>query len=339
MSVLHGAPTRRPSRVPRAPILALALALPMTATLVLRAGSVADPDRGVIHLAPEQAARAGLRLDLRPHPELPARLLEVRGGALARAGGRATVLAATPDGSRVAVADSVGQDPASLVVAALDGGQLRVPFDGLLAAAFAPDGSWLAVSDGLGRLWQVDATDGGSSLVADGPFIGTLVVEAAGSILALAVPSVEAPYRSRLVRIQPGGAAEPISDEELVYDVAPLAGGALAVVAHRPQGTLVERVVDGASRTLVDLGPGAVHVAVSADLRVVAWQRDGYVFSRTGEEAAIRIGPGERPRVAPDGSMLLFAAAEGERAYRPDGTLLAELDGPAILLDCGGCAS
>ncbi len=319
--------------------MALALLLPLTATFALRAGSIADASRAPLHLDAAQARSAGVLLEVRPHPELPVALLEVRGSAVASFERRARVLAAAPDGTLLAVAERVGQDPTTLVVAALDGGQLRVPFDGLLAASFAPDGTWLAVSDGLGQLWQVDAQDGDAELVSAGPFAGSLVVEESGAILALAVPSVEAPYASRLVRVEPDGRLDQLIDEELVYDVMTLADGSLAVVAHRPEGTRLMRLEQGRMGAVADLGPGAVHVAVSDDLGVLAWERSGEVFARVGDGAPVRVARGENPRLAADGSLLLVDDTGRTSVFDLDGSLLAELDGGAILAPCGRCRS
>jgi hypothetical protein len=339
MSAIRGAPLSRPALFHRAPLLALMLLMPLAATFALRAGSFADPMRP-LRLDAVQARGAGVAVEIRAHPELPATVLEVLGGPGGTAATSPSILAAADGGSAVALAERRGQDPTTLVVALASGDQLSIPFDGLLAAAFSPDGSWLAVSDGQGQLWRVDARDGRSDLLADGPVAGTLQVEADGSILGLAVASIEAPFTSRLVRIDPSsGTTATLSDEELVYDVQPLSAGALALVVHRPGATLVQQLVNGETSLVTDLGPGAVYVSVSADLRVMAWERAGQVYARAGEESTVRIGPGANPRLAADGSLLLVDVESETRAYAPDGRLLANLSGPAILLPCGGCRS
>jgi len=210
---------------------------------------------------------------------------------------------------------------------------------GLLAAGFAPDGSWLAICDGLGRLWRVDSASGATQLIADGPFAGSLLVEPGGSILALAVSSVEAPFMSHLVRLGPAGqAAEMVSDAGLVYAMAALADGSLAVVSHRPAGTLIQRLADGQVVSSTDLGSGAVNVSMSSDGAIVAWEQDGQLVVRSGQAPARVLGPGQRPRVAPNGRMVLVdAAAGGTSVLSVDGELIAQLTGPVALLDCGEC--
>ncbi len=339
MSVSMAARSRRPATLPRGSLLALALFLPMTATFALRAGSIADAGRAPLRLDAVQARTAGVLLEVRAHPELPAAPLEVRGSALARFEDRASVLAAAPDGTLVAVAERVGQDPTTLVLAARDGGQLRVPFDGLLAASFAPDGTWLAVSDGLGQLWQVDAEDGGADLVSPGPFAGPLLVEGSGAVLALAVPSVEAPYLSHLTRVGPDGRLQRLTDEELVYDMVSLADLSLAVVAHRPDGTRLMHLDGDSLDVVANLGPDAVHVAVSEDLGALAWERSGAVYVRVGNGAPVRVASGENPRLAADASVLLVDEPGRTSVFALDGSLLAELGGGAILAPCGGCWS
>ena len=84
------------------------------------------------------------------------------------------------------------------------------------------------------------------------------------------MPSVEAPYRSELVRTAPDGTATTLTSESLVYGVQPLGDGSLAVVAHRPAGTVVMRLGDGTPTVLVDLGPDAVNVAVDRSAASVA---------------------------------------------------------------------
>ena len=342
MYTLCGASPRRSSAVQRLPLLVALLLLPVVSTVGMRAASQANPTVVAVRLEAAQARRAGFGVELVKRTDLPAPLLEVRAmasGAQRSPAGPGTLLAATADGSAVAMAEQVGQDPTTLVIADADGSQLRIPVAGLLTAAFAPDGSWLAMADGLGRLWRIDAVDGRSDLLADGPFAGSLLVESSGTILALAVSSVEAPFMSRLVRLDAsGGTVAALSDEELVYGMAVLADGSLAVVSHRPTGTTLQRLADGDVLAASDLGSGAVNVSLSSDGTLVAWERDGQVLVRSADRPIRVIGPGSRPRVAPNGSLLLIDdPAGGTSAVSSQGETIAHLDGPVALLECGGC--
>jgi hypothetical protein len=341
MSASKGWQPRPRPALPRSHVLLPALLLPMITLLAQHAGSLADSSRSPVRLDPEQARRSGVSLELRAHPELPAATLEVRGGLPhGTPGSDPAALAASAGGEHVALAERPGQDPTTLVVAHADGGQVRVPFDGLLAASFAPDGSWVAVTDGIGRMWRVDSGSGEAELLADGPFAGPLLVEPDGAVLALAVPSVEAPFTSQLVRVDPADGATPILvDEELVYGMQPLAAADLAVIAHRPAGTVLLRLAGEATEAVADLGPGAVNVSASADLELIAWERDGEVVLHRAGAEEIQVAAARAPRVAADGSMIIVDLPAGSRALGPDGTTLADFDGPMLLLPCPGCAS
>jgi hypothetical protein len=332
MSTNSAALARRRTTLPGGPALLLLVTIPLVSTIALRATSAADPSAAPALLDASQARRAGQLIELRRHPDLPAPLVEVVGT------GPLTPIAVTADGSAIALADRPGMDPATLVIAAADGSQVRVQMDGLLAAGFAPDGSWLAASDGTGRLWRISRDGTLPAPLADGPFAGPILVEPSGSILALAVASVEAPFTARLVRLDAAsGSTVQLVDEQLVYDVQPLQGG-LAIIAHHPDGTVVESLRDGALRVVAGLGAGAVNVSVSADEETIAWERNGvvYVRSHAGE---LGIATGTRPRLSLDGSMLTVDTDGGSRVLAADGSLLAVLAGPAMLLPCGECGS
>jgi hypothetical protein len=239
------------------------------------------------------------------------------------------------DAGSAAVTPGIGREVRMLTVAHADGSQLQVPIEGLLDAAFATDDSWLAVVDGAGRLWRLNVDDGALRAIADGPFLQAPVVEPDGSILALAVPSVEAPFRSRLVRVSPDGSVVRVSDEALVYDAQQLADGSLAIVAHRPGGTVVRRLAGTSEATVIDLGPDAVNVSVSADGDTVAYQSGAEAFVRIGGQQARSLGPGSNPVVAPDGSAILLSRDGGRVLVSTSGTEMASLPAAIALLDCG----
>ena len=220
--------------------------------------------------------------------------------------------------------------------------QLRIQLPGLLSAGFVAEGSWLAVIDGRGALWRVDAESGLSTPLSDGPFIGSPIVEADGSLLLLAVPSVQAPYRSELVRVDPEtGVIAPLSSAELVYAVYPLSDGSLAIVAHEPGRTVVRQLVAGGEELVADLGPDAVNVAVAADGRHIAFERDGqgiFMVDAPGS-AARQLGSGSRPCFAADATAILVRRGASSVVLALDGSVLASSDGEAAFAGSAGCPS
>ena len=322
---------RQPAGIPR--IIALA-ALPFILVLLVAGAASADLPPGVMRLSGADAERSGSIVRLIRHPVQGSNLVEVQ-----PPGAGMSLLAVSTDGSAVALADRLGDVSGALTVAVSDGSQLRIALPGLLAATFAADGSWLAVVDGRGALWRVNATIGRSELIADGPFIGSPLVAADGSFVMLAVPSVEAPYRSRLVRLSPDtGRASVLSGQELVYASFLLDDGDMAVVAHEVTGTVVNRVGRTGEQRLADLGVGAVNVNVAADGRI-AFEVAGegiYLVDVPGSEPR-RLGAGTRPCFAPDGSSVLVSRGQQRVALDLDGTQLAEADGMAGFAGSAGC--
>lgn len=306
------------------------------------AGVAADRPAGVTALSAAEAADAGVGLALGRQRVGSAELLEVSNAAGARARPTPALLAVSSDGSLAALADVRGQDPTALTIARVDGSQLRVTVQGAVAAAFATDASALAFVDGLGRLLMLDASDGTARSLSDGPYLGPLSVGSDGSVLALSVSSVEAPFASHVVRVALDGSLSVLSDEPLAYAASPLADGSLAIVAHRDSGTVVQQLRDGAASVLVDLGPGAVNVDVAADAAAVAFERGGEVFLQQlgPQRAQVRIGSGSNPRFAPDGSGLLVDAGGASRLIGLDGSLLRQFASPVGFVACpAGCAS
>jgi hypothetical protein len=158
--------------------------------------------------------------------------------------------------------------------------------------------------------------------------------------MLLSVSSVEAPVRSRLVRITPSsGAVTPLSVDELVYAGFPLADGGLAVVAHEPGRTVVRRVAQGASELLADLGPGAVNVAVARDGREIAYELAGrgiFLLDRPGASPR-SLGAGSQPCFAADGALLLVRRGTGMAALALDGSVVAVTERQAGLAGSVGC--
>jgi hypothetical protein len=336
MFVSRSRALRGSSLAPPLSALALLGVLSLLASLLVGASSLAGPAPSVVALSAPDAERAGLALRFVAHAELPTPVTELVASVGAPS---ATLLAVAANGDSAALAEPRGQDPSTLVLAVRDGHQLRVAMPGLLAAAFSPDGSWLAATDGNGRLWKVGAQDGSTELLADGPYAGPLSVDGAGAVLALAVPSVEAPWSAHAVRLAIGAPAEALSAEDLVYSIQSLADGSLAMVAHRPGRTVVQHVVDAALVAELDLGSAAINVSVSADFGAVAFEREGGIFLRNANGQVREIARGANPRLSPDGRLLLADAAGETRAYGMDGTILARLSGVAAFESCGSCES
>ncbi|MGH2416697.1 MAG: hypothetical protein ACRDFY_00040 [Candidatus Limnocylindria bacterium] len=341
MSARSRAPARHlPRGRPRAGLRRTIALLPIAISLAAGAAGIASADgpRGVTALTAAEAGRTGLAIALVRHPELDPELVEMR------VDGRAPhrrLLAVAPDAATLAVADRPDPASATLSLARADGSQLQIALPGLLAAAFAPDASWLAVVDGSGSLWNVVAETGVATRLADGPFLGPVTVEPGGTLILASVASVEAPFISQLVRFDPAdGSVSSLSDDRLVYGSTLLADGSIAVVAHEPGGTVVRQLTSQGERLLADLGPGAINVAISPDGARIAWERHGdgvYLLDATKGRAR-RIGSGGGPRFSPDGRSLLVREGAGSALLGLDGSLLARLSGPADFAGCvGGC--
>lgn len=316
------------------PRIAVYLALPLILGLLALSVMSSELPPGVARVSAAEAERTGTAIRLIRQP--------VGGSTLVRVEAPATgmsLLAVSADGTKVALADQLGEASGSLTLVEADGEQLLIPMQGLLAASFATDASWLAVIDGRGALWQVDATSGRAAMLAEGPFIGSPIIEDDGSLLVLAVPSVHAPYQSRLVRVAPAtGTVAVLSAQELVYAAFPLDDGDLAVVSHDPGGTAVSRLTDEGESLLVELGVGAVNAAVAANGRI-AFERspDGVLVIDQPDSALRSVGIGSRPCFSPDGTSLLVHRGDRTLALDINGAILAISDQPASFAASAGC--
>lgn len=319
--------------------LALVLGLLPLACGLMLGSAVAQRAPAVSHVSSAEASGAGQAISIARHDDLAAGLTEVlvpSATAVTRATGMDQLLSVAPDSGEAAIAGHVGAETTSLIVARADGSQLQVELPGLISATFAPDASWLAAIDGRGALWHVAAADGAAQQIAAGPFIGEPVVEADGSVLALRVPSVEAPFRSTLVRLAADGSATALTAESLVYGAQPLDDGSLAMIAHRPSGNVVLRLAGGGASTLADVGPDAVNAAISRSGAAIAWERAGEVFlQRLPNGRAQRVAAGTHPRFSGDGQALLVDLPAGTQLIEPDGTVIAAF---STQLDFAACA-
>jgi hypothetical protein len=307
--------------------VAVLLALPLLGGLTI-GSALAELDSGVAQLSAAQAEESGTAISILRRQDLAPGLTEVRVPSwtgMAGGAGAGRLLALAPGARMAAVASQVGPAQASLILARDDGSQLQVSMPGLISAGFAADGRWLAAIDGTGALWRIDAGSGLATRLADGPFLGNPLIGQSGDILVLRVPSVDAPFTSRLARVAADGSTAILpGDDELVYGAQPLADGSLAVTLHQGPGTLVVRQrIDGRRTLLVNLGQDAVNVAITADGAAVAWERYGEVFLQklpSGQPQLL--GTGSHPRFAPDGRTVLID--------QPDRTVLRDLNGTAI---------
>ena len=331
MSTPHGAIARRyPSVDPR---IAAFVAGPFIVAVLAVSLASAEPPSGVTRMSAADAERAGSAIHLLKRAVGGSIFVQVEAPAKGM-----RLLAISADGTNVALADQVGEVSGSLTLADGNGTQLGIPMPGLLAASFAADGTWLAVVDGRGALWRVDAASGRTTLLADGPFIGSPIIEGDGSLLMLAVPSVEAPYESHLVRFMAAtGSLTRLSDRELVYAAFPLDNGDLAIVAHEPDGTAVHRLTKAGEQALVGLGLDAVNVTVAGNGHV-AFERSGEILAIDAPGSPPRsLGAGSRPCFAPDGSSVLIRRGNRTLALDIAGSVLAASDQPAGFAASAGC--
>jgi hypothetical protein len=345
MSVRHR-PAPRRSRGPAGALLVTGLAL----SLGLASSATAQPPPLVTRLPADVAGRAGLAVDVARHRLAGQDLLEVRIPSAPRAApAGAPPAAEAEDAERrealrlldqaangsLAIADAIGDPAAGLTVVEPDGSQVHVAVPGVAGAAFAPRGDWLAVVDASGTLWRVDAAAGSALPVANGPFAGSVTVGTSGELVLPSLSSMEAPYASSLVRVDPGsGRAVPVTSEDeslLVFATRVLADGSLAVVAHRFGGGVgLYRIAGGRATELLALDPGAVDASISDDGSAVAYALpgDGTYLGRAGEGAPMRITSGELPRIAPDGGAVAVLQAGATVVVDATGRTIDRLASP-----------
>jgi len=342
---------RAPAAMPLAgvPIRLATIALVLvaiSASLVSSGAVRAEPPPKVTHIEKKDAAD--------PPVAVAPEVVEVNGEALVtvelppprpgqeHADASARLLATTPDGSRVAIADAIGHGAAMLTIRQPDGSLVVRDLPGVMAAAFAPDGESLAVLDGHGGLLRLDAATGEGDEVLAGPFSGSLAFEANGGLLTQAVSSVEAPFQSILVRIDLAtGQISPLSGNELVLSSTPLADGDVAYVGRLPgAGPAVNRMSeDGTVTRVADLEIAAINVAISPDGHRFAYEvtnRGAFLVASPGA-APIPLADGRSPVFSPDGSKVLLHRGDMSVVFSLDGGVLAELSEPsAAWLACAG---
>jgi hypothetical protein len=313
--------------------------LPLLASMAVGVASAGPPPPAVT-VSAQDLARAGGQIALLRHSLATSAVVESVVEIVLPARSTSRQLALAPDGSGAALADQYGPVAALLTLANVDGSQTRVNLPGLIGAGYAPDGSWLAAIDGRGALWRVAALSGAATLLADGPFVGSPIVQADGSVLLLAVASVAAPISSTLVELDPEtGSSQALTDDQLVYGAFPLADGSLALAAHEVGRTVVRRIAGARSDLVADLGPGAISVAVAPDGQQIAFVRGDEVFYLDEPQGAPKpLVRGSNPTFAPDGKALLVQDGGASVVIGLDGSQLATFDAQVGFVACGqGC--
>jgi hypothetical protein len=255
-------------------------------------------------------------------------------------------LAASPDGTTVAISPVDPGQPGPLVLARADGAQLEVALPGVRGAAFSPDGTWLAVVDGAGALWRVDAGSGAALPLAEGPFGPDPSVPEEGHILVIRLSSLEAPFwaDAELIDASSGSAAslDPTTEPgaQLVYAASPFADGGVALVRHRVGGGVaVLRASPGQAPTeLADLETAMVAVSPTGDW--LAWiEADVVRLAPTGSSnKPTDLGRGSAARFAPDGSLVLVLGDQSASVFDLDGVRVGEATTSACWIGDGrGC--
>jgi hypothetical protein len=293
----------------------------------------------VSRLSSQDARSAGIAVALLAHSTISGLLVEA---GLPPGLSAARLLAVAPGAGSLAMAGSRSGQPEGLLLAMIDGSQLWVRLPGASAAVYSPAGDRLLVIDGAGSAWQVDPVTGGATLLAEGPFTGRPVFAPDGAVLFLAVSSVEAPITSQLVRLDPvTGVLTSVSESQLVYGAFPMADGTIAIAAHAPGGTLVDRINDEEETQVADLGPDAANVVVAPD-GTIAFERRGLGVFLVGpaEVGAHHLVDGDHPIFSPDGSALLVASGGRTLLVALDGSILGRYGPQAAFASCpAGCAS
>lgn len=263
------------------------------------------------------------------------------------------LLAVSPDGlSAVFTADWDASGPISLVGV---GGKTTIldlagsTNGGPGAAAFAPDGTWLAVVDGAGSLWRVDLGTGAASKLTtpdNGLVFGVwlrfngpdeLIVNLVRSStvpLPMFVASLDLNKMSVQFLTDDGWdwGGWPQSDGSLVYSSVLPDGGALQ---------LERLAADGSVEAWANLGV-VQWLDVNSSGFAAFSTADGTVFLRTLGGELIDLGQGAVPRFSPDGLHVAIAIGGGTsvRSFDLDGALSDEVPGAyASWVTCNGACT
>lgn len=215
------------------------------------------------------------------------------------------------------------------------------------AAAFSPNGSRLAVVDGGGALWVVDAASGSAIKVADagpnGLVFGRWVRFGDGDhVYVQLVGSVEIPIPSFIAAVNvQDGTITTLSDDSWAYGPRLLADGSIAYVHLNNDGSyVVRRLREGGEVTDMAQVGTADWIDVSTD-GVVAFS-DGLTTFLVSEPGGTPVPVGGMyPRFSPGGRTLLtYDSVSGQSIlYSLDGSVVDTMDSAfAAIVQCGeGC--
>lgn len=296
---------------------------PPSATASPDAAAPSDPTPTI-----EPSQHLGLALDLAP-------IAAPEGSPDAR-----RLLAVSPDGLAAAfVNDWIGPGPLILTrgekeTVAIELGPHREIGPG--AAAFSPDGSWLAVVDGAGTLWRVDLADHSAKelIEADEGFVfgRWLRFDSSDLLIVNLVGSSTVPLPSVVASIDLGAMTiERVTASGWERGGWPQRDGSLFYASILPDGggtQLVVRAPDGSSTVWADLGiatwldVGVTGVAAYSDV-------DGNVLLTLTAGSARVLGSGSVPRFSPAGDEVAFVGGDGSTvlAFDLSGQKVGEISG------------
>ena len=194
-----------------------------------------------------------------------------------------------------------------------------------VAAAVAPDESWIAAVDGSGALWRVPLDGGAPSAISSGSdglvFWLALDFMSDGRLLATQVGSSSVPLPSRVVIVDPMSAGiEVLSSEEMAYQPTPMDDGSVAYLTTELDGsTVVRRTARGRQMLAVPIGQTAA-VDLSRDGRHVVVERVGAVIELVSlpDGRSRALGTGSRPIFSPSGDAIGVVDLAAGRAIELD---------------------
>lgn len=301
--------------------------VPRTVAFVSGGYALSGDDRGVLHLWGVSNGAPGPRLSPHPQPIL--------------------AVAASPDGTRIAIGDPTG----TVTIRAMPSGatltQWSAHNEEILALAFSPDGQQLATAsfDGTVKLWQMPAgtlvrTFGGhtgtanavafspdGTQLATGDASGTIRLWSPDGTLQATIPAHTDPITGLSYRPTGSHLASSSTDGTVrIWDLATLSavrtlmgnGSAMLAIGYTPNG---EQVVASEQNGIVrvwgaDTGDLARQInAHAGEARALSVSPDGtYIFS-AGTDGLVMIytaGPPNHPPFVPT----LISPSEGQAVSR-----------------------